>query len=170
MGRCVRGSVVTIDEKALERCRHRPSRAATSPLQTRSCGAHVLGVAHRLDAERDDAIEVLDQALGLVSANKVEALDAFGEDRRALDVGEEHGHLLALALDRRPRLSDAVGQVLRRRRGWRADRRCRSAACRTRRGEPRAAIDAEATVGSVVVLAGGTAHRAGHGRQSFDIT
>ena len=31
---------------------------------------------------------------------------------RALEIGEEHGHLLALALQRRPRGEDALGQVL----------------------------------------------------------
>ena len=40
-------------------------------------------------------------------------VDLLGELHRAGDVGEEHGHLLPLALDGGPRGQDAVGEVLR---------------------------------------------------------
>jgi peptidoglycan/xylan/chitin deacetylase (PgdA/CDA1 family) len=39
----------------------------------------------------------------------------FGEElHRALQVREEHGHLLALAFERRPRREDVLGEMLRR--------------------------------------------------------
>ena len=44
-------------------------------------------------------------------------IDPLGDRREADDVGEEHRHVLALALDRGARAQDAVGEVLRRVRG-----------------------------------------------------
>ena len=83
-------------------------------------------VRDRRAEERHDAVagELVDEAL--------EALDALGEDReealhdaapllrvellgelhRALHVGEEHRHLLALAFEGGLRLQDLLGEVL----------------------------------------------------------
>ena len=107
----------------------------------------VVLVRDRCAEERHDAVArvLVDRSL--------EAMDAFGEDleeaihdpvpflridallqlHRALDVGEQHRHLLAFALEGRLRLEDLVGEVpggvvargalVCRRWGWR--RRCR---------------------------------------------
>jgi hypothetical protein len=86
----------------------------------------VVLVRDRRPEERHDAVagELVDEAL--------EALDAVGEDReealhdlrprlgihllgelhRALDVGEEHRHLLALAFERRAGLKNPVGEMV----------------------------------------------------------
>src|SRR5262249_46125880 len=75
------------------------------------------------------------------------------ELHRALEVGEEHAHLLALALDGRTRRHDAIGEVLR---GiaLRGDEAVRGLGP----GQRRAALPAELLVGPH----GGAAARAGH--------
>jgi hypothetical protein len=73
------------------------------------------GPHHRLD----DAIEELLSLLG------IEALDDLG---RALDVGEEHGDLLAFSFESGPRRENLFGEILGRvalKRGS-----CRSRLCR----------------------------------------
>ena len=58
---------------------------------------------HALGEDREEALEDAVPFLGV---------ELFGEHHRALHIGEQHRHLLALALERRARLQDAVGEVL----------------------------------------------------------
>jgi class 3 adenylate cyclase len=60
-----------------------------------------------MDALRQDLEETVENAVPLLG------VDLLGQLQRALHVGEEHGHLLSLALERGLRLEDLVGEVLR---------------------------------------------------------
>ena len=64
---------------------------------------HAFVAVHRLHHGADRRIEQLMDALGVATSDQLE---------RTLDVGEQHGDLLALALDRAPGGADALGQVL----------------------------------------------------------
>ena len=84
-------------------------------------------------------------------------VDLLGERHRALHVGEEDGHLLALALHRRARRQDPLGEMARRvspriRRRLRGARRWRGCL-------RRAALLAELRVRPIGVTAGGAEHR-----------
>jgi hypothetical protein len=103
---------------------------------------------------------------------------AVGEElHRTLEVGEKHGDLLALALQRCPRSEDLFGEVLRRvrlgRREPRRGRADRSRALETELGrwgqlrtavptaqrQWRRALQAELRLGRVLLLAPGTLHQ-----------
>ncbi len=60
-----------------------------------------------VDAVGQDPEEAIEDPVPLLG------VDLLGQLHRALDVGEEHRHLLALALQGRLALEDLVGQVLR---------------------------------------------------------
>jgi hypothetical protein len=62
-----------------------------------------LEAVHAVGQDLEEAIEDAMPLLGV---------DALSQLHRALDVGEEHRHLLALALQRGLALEDLVGQVL----------------------------------------------------------
>ena len=107
-------------------------------------------------------------------------IEPLGEGHRAFDIGEQHGDVLALAFQRRPRLADLVGEMLgweRRVRGGRFRRRrrgsrqrpaafaaellvglVRCAAYRAGKGQPRPARGAEFPSFAILMSAGGTTH------------
>ena len=102
-----------------------------------------LVAVHRLHHPLEHAVEQLARLLRV----------AVGEQlHRALEVGEEDGHLLALALERALRREDLLGEVAGRVRAW----------ARARAGclEPRAAVVAKPGARGVVVLAAGALHEA----------
>src|SRR5262245_47890875 len=82
----------------------------------------------------EDGVEELARVLGIAVSHQL---------HRALEVGEEHGHLLALALERRLRIEDPLGEVFGSVRvgGWRAGLRSRA------RGYRLAALLAELRAG-----------------------
>jgi hypothetical protein len=158
-------------------------------VEGRVAGPHrVILVRQRRPEERHDPVahDLVDRALVAVHGldhplqDRVEQLAglfrvAVGQQLgRALEVGEQHRHLLALALERGPGLEDALGQVPGRvaHGGREAARPRRSAALRaelgrgrqpvaavaTRRRQRRAARLAERSAGLVVVPAAGTGH------------
>ena len=63
-----------------------------------------LEAVHPLGEELEEAIEDVVPLLGI---------ELLGELHRALHVGEEHRHLLALALEGTARCEDLLGEVLR---------------------------------------------------------
>jgi hypothetical protein len=102
---------------------------------------------HAVGKDLEEGVENVVPLLGV---------ELFGERHRALHVGKEHRHVLALALERRFRCKDLLDEVSRRVRVWvpaaRASRQSRSA-----RGRERlAAAAAEASLGAVVRCAVGT--------------
>jgi hypothetical protein len=104
-----------------------------------------LEAVHALGQDREEAVEDLVPDLGV---------HLLGQLHRALHVGEEHGHLLALAFEGGLRLQDLVGQVLRGVVAGRPlDARGRD---RVRRGlfQASAAAVAEGGVGGVRALTG----------------
>src|SRR5262249_36278775 len=93
-----------------------------------------LEAVHALSEELEEAIEDAVPVLGI---------DLLGELHRALHVGEEHGHLLALTLERAAGAEDLLGEVPRG-----VGSRVRLA-CRLGCGERASAPEAEAHLGSV---------------------
>jgi hypothetical protein len=175
-----------------------PARVAAQLLgemQRRVAGAPgVVLVRDGRAEERHDAVA------GVLVDRALETMDAVGQDHeeavhdavpllgidprrevhRALHVDEEHGHLLALALEGGAEREDLLGEVLRRVGGGRAlgghrrragQRRAaapaellrglhRRATRRTGPAETPAALRAEAAIGTVLVTAGRAAGRA----------
>ncbi len=120
--------------------------------------------------ERHDAVAgvLVDRALEAVHAVRQDleeavedpvpllGVDLLGQLHRALDVGEEHRHLLALALQGGLGLEDLVGQVLR---GVVAGLALGGG--RLAGGNRRAALEAEAGSGGKLGVAARAAHREG---------
>jgi hypothetical protein len=69
-------------------------------------GVLVDGALEAVDAVRQDLEEAVEDAVPLLGVH------LLGQLQGALHVSEEHGHLLALALERRLALEDLLGQVL----------------------------------------------------------
>ena len=61
------------------------------------------------------AMDLVEQQREAAVHHRVQLLrtEALGDRRRIDQIGEEHGHVLALALERRARAQDALGEVLR---------------------------------------------------------